>query len=316
MKVAQEQFYSSNPKYRTQRVKLFFVYIVHFEHDNLCNIYKHTKCVLAIILNLLIYSNQIKIGGIAMIHFFISDDIITFIDNKQKEIQESHLLVIRDNTKPAFIYAYSIFESTITEILRYYLNAFPEKIDKSIKIDKDELLKTSKTKDIISQLINHYIRNFSSDTLFNYLTFFFNTLSIENNTDKASVSEISTWRNKIVHDNAQAELMYKHIHNRNREQILSLSQLEYHIKQFTNMLGQIKEQIDFKYHKYTKEYLVRELWGYAFSSPLLSFDSIWEFDNNGALKIKDIDGVKKQIHNISSSEHLLLSIFCNNIIIL
>lgn len=171
------------------------------------------------------YSNQIKIGGIAMIHFFISDDIITFIDNKQKEIQESHLLVIRDNTKPAFIYAYSIFESTITEILRYYLNAFPEKIDKSIKIYKDELLKTSKTKDIISQLINHYIRNFSSDTLFNYLTFFFNTLSIENNTDKASVSEISTWRNKIVHDNAQAELMYKHIHNRNREQILSLSQL-------------------------------------------------------------------------------------------
>ena len=109
-----------------------------------------------------------------MVHFFIFDDIITFINNKQKEIDESLLLVINNNTKPAFIYAYSIFESTITEILRYYLNAFPEKIDKNIKIDKDELLATSKTKDIISQLIDHYIRNFSSNTLSDYLTFFIN----------------------------------------------------------------------------------------------------------------------------------------------
>lgn len=244
-----------------------------------------------------------------MVHFFIFDDIITFINNKQKEIDESLLLVINNNTKPAFIYAYSIFESTITEILRYYLNAFPEKIDKNIKIDKDELLATSKTKDIISQLIDHYIRNFSSDTLFDYLTFFFNTLSIENNTDKASVSEISTWRNKIIHDNAQAELMYRHIHNKQSEQALTLSQLKTHINQFIGILGQIKKQIDFKYHKYTKEHLVRELWGYVFSSPLLSFDSIWEFDNDGTLKIRDVNIVQKQISGISSSEHLLLSVF-------
>lgn len=51
------------------------------------------------------------------------------------------------------------------------------------------------------------------------------------------------------------------------------------------------------------------MWRYTFSSPLLAFDSIWEFDNDGALKIKDIDIIKKQIYNISSSEHLLLSVF-------
>ena len=34
--------------------------------------------------------------------------------------------------EPMFIYSYSIFESTITEILRYYLIAFPEKINKNI----------------------------------------------------------------------------------------------------------------------------------------------------------------------------------------
>lgn len=245
-----------------------------------------------------------------MFRFFIFDDITTFIDNKQNEIKESLLFVIQGNTKPAFIYAYSIFESTITEILRYYLNAFPEKMEKEFKITKDDLLSTSKTKDIVSQHINHYIRAFSSDTLSNYLTFFFDTLSLKNTTDNLDVSEISAWRNKIIHDDAQEELMYKHIHNRqNKETFLPLPVLEQHINQLTDILEQIKEQVRLKYHKYTKEHLVRELWSYAFSSPLLTFDSIWEFDNDGAIKIKDIDKIKKHIHTISSSEHLLLSVF-------
>lgn len=103
--------------------------------------------------------------------------------------------------------------------------------------------------------------------------------------------------------------MYRHIHNKQSEQALTLFQLKTHINQFIGILGQIKKQIDFKYHKYTKEHLVRELWGYVFSSPLLSFDSIWEFDNDGTLKIRDVNIVQKQISGISSSEHLLLSVF-------
>lgn len=82
-----------------------------------------------------------------------------------------------------------------------------------------------------------------------------------------------------------------------------------YIKIFIQILGQTKEQIILKYHKYTKEFLIRELWTYAFSTPLLNFDYLWEFDNEGILKIKDLEVNKERIRNISSSEHLLLSIF-------
>ena len=51
---------------------------------------------------------------------------------------------MENNAKPAFIYAYSIFESTITELLRYYLNAFPEKLGKNFVIEKKDLLAAEK----------------------------------------------------------------------------------------------------------------------------------------------------------------------------
>lgn len=113
-----------------------------------------------------------------MIRFFICENITSFIQKQQKEISDSQFFIMENNAKPAFIYAYSIFESTITEILRYYLNAFPEKIGKKFVIEKKDLLATAKTQDIILNFIDQHIRKFSSETLLSYLTFFFDTLSI------------------------------------------------------------------------------------------------------------------------------------------
>ena len=58
----------------------------------------------------------------------------------------------------------------ITELLRYYLNAFPEKLGKNFVIEKKDLLATAKTQAILLKLIDQHIRKFSSDTLISYLT--------------------------------------------------------------------------------------------------------------------------------------------------
>ncbi|MCI8299441.1 MAG: hypothetical protein HFI69_03675 [Lachnospiraceae bacterium] len=244
-----------------------------------------------------------------MIRFFICENITSFIQKQQKEISDSQFFIMENNVKPAFIYAYSIFESTITEILRYYLNAFPEKIEKKFVIEKKDLLATAKTQDIMKKFIDKHIRKFSSETLSSYLTFFFHTLSIKIIFEKNRIEEISSQRNKIIHDDARAELMYSSIHDKEKCQPLSISVLNEYIRIFIQILEQTKEQILLKYHKYTKEFLIRELWTYAFSTPFLNFDNLWEFDNEGILKIKDLEINKERIRNISSSEHLLLSIF-------
>ena len=114
-----------------------------------------------------------------MIRFFICENITSFIQKQQKEISDSQFFIMENNAKPAFIYAYSIFESTITELLRYYLNAFPEKLGKHFVIEKKDLLATAKTQAVLLKLIDQHIRKFSSDTLISYLTFFFDTLSIK-----------------------------------------------------------------------------------------------------------------------------------------
>ena len=88
-----------------------------------------------------------------MIRFFVHSDISSFISNIRIEIQNITNDMSESSKKPSFLYAYSLFESTITEILRYYLNAFPEKIDKNINIGKAELLSSPATYDIISNSI-------------------------------------------------------------------------------------------------------------------------------------------------------------------
>ena len=243
-----------------------------------------------------------------MIRFFVYSDISSFISNIRIEIQNITSDISESSKRPSFLYAYSLFESTITEILRYYLNAFPEKIDKNINIGKAELLSSPATYDIISNFIDIYVRKYSSETLIKYLSFFRETLSINLSLDENIINEISQTRNKITHDNSYSELQRMHLYNYRDFPIPSLENIQNYINTLIDILHKINIQICNTYHKYSYEFLLRSVWSYVFTSPLLTFDKIWTFEN-GVLQIKDIKQVKKQIHGISSSEHLLLSIF-------
>lgn len=67
-----------------------------------------------------------------MVRFFLREDISMLISSNKRDMLDYLEDINGKMAKCVFVYAYSIFESTITEILRYYLQAFPEKIDKGI----------------------------------------------------------------------------------------------------------------------------------------------------------------------------------------
>lgn len=243
-----------------------------------------------------------------MIRFFVYNDINLFISNTKLEIQNISNDITEASKKPYFLYAYSLFESTITEILRYYLSAFPEKIDKNINIGKNELLSSPATHDIILNSINTYIRKLSTKSLYQYLFLFKETLSINFSLDFNIINEISKIRNYITHNNSNLKLQRIHIFNYEALPIPSLKTIKNYINILTCILDSIDTQICEVYHKYTYEFLLRSIWSYALPSPVLAFDQIWSF-NNGILQINDITKVKSHINNISSSEHLIVSIF-------
>ena len=254
-----------------------------------------------------------------MIRFFVSDDVTALITKRKIEINSYEKILMRTDEKyiePIFVYSYSIFESTITEILRYYFNAFPEKIDKNISIGKEELLSTSMTHDILLSYVEEYIRKYSSKALSEYLHFFEKTLDIKISLDLLLVDKISNQRNIIMHDSFKRDLLSLYIYNE-KLPCSNRAVLQSHVRFLNELLDIINDKICSKYAAYTKERLVRCVWNSVFSSPILRFDDIWNFDTNGALSIRNFEAIKEKVKDISRTERLFLAIifqqFNNNI---
>lgn len=245
------------------------------------------------------------------VRFFVCEDIVKFVDSLQNELREVVSDINEKNKNAYFIYSYSVFESVITEILRYYFVAFPEKLDKTISIDKEIIINNSITNELLIEIINSYIRRYSSDKLYAYLSFFSKNLSINilENISEEAISNISKSRNIIVHDNYRKKLFFGHIYNISVSNDISISDIIGYSGIFINILGIIRSEIIRVYKGYTKEKLMRSVWDYAFNTSLLRFDDIWSFDDSGALRINKIENIKENISSISKSEHLLLAVF-------
>lgn len=243
-----------------------------------------------------------------MLRFFICKDIVELINEKRHEIMDMISNIEEQSSKAMFVYPYAVFESTITEILRYYLYAFPEKVDKRcFEIEKDELLATPITYDILQRIVDRYIRKYSSESLLKYLTFFEKTTSIHLNLNTYEIEKISETRNRIIHDDVKYSLLYRHIQS--EKVLLNFRDLVECMNVLLNLLEKISNQIVCVYQNYTKEKLVRSLWKYVFSTPLLNFDKIWKVDQNGELQLGDIELIKEMSTLICRSEQLFLAVF-------
>lgn len=245
-----------------------------------------------------------------MVNYFVCNDISNLIDETSSTLESLNNVIEDSTAKPYFIYAYSLFESTITEILRYYLKAFPYKIDKNIVVGKEIVLSSCRTSDIIDIMIDQNIRRYSCKSLYEYMQFFVSIQDIEMVLDRASIDRIASLRNSIVHDDIKNILVYKHTNNGNEYgNKVSIKQYKNFMHQLVAFLKDYMICMEGKYSEYSLEKLARTIWNNIFSTPLLEFDSVWEFHSEGYLQIRDVEDLKERAHSICRSEHILLAIF-------
>lgn len=242
--------------------------------------------------------------------FFVCNDISNATLDTATALNNIADSIFANNVKPNFIYAYSIFESTITEILRYYLRAFPNKIDKNITVDKDLVTSAPRTSKLLDSMIDQNIRRYSCKSLYKYILFFQATQDLDFPIDADIINRISNLRNSIVHDDFRNSLIYKHTKNtKTINEKIPLETFKSYIQYLVQILHTYIEHLQRKYSEYTLDRLARSIWKNTFPTPLLPFDVVWEYNSEGYLQFKDIDDLKERAYNLCNSEHLLLSIF-------
>ncbi|MEE0863458.1 MAG: hypothetical protein U0L79_10805 [Lachnospiraceae bacterium] len=242
-----------------------------------------------------------------MARIFVCSEVIKVINKSIDVVNKDTNEFDEEFMKAWYMYTYSVFESTLTEILRYYLLAFPEKIEKNISISKEQLLASPLTSDVTLDIIQSFIRGYSSDTLISYISFFMKTLAISVDVNNDKIQQIAMKRNIIVHDSFSLVINHKYIDMENRMD-MKKSELEEGIKYLNELLVEIAKQIHNKYRHYTFEKVCRTIWEETFSTPLLKFDDVWSIDG-GVIHIKDFNASKKKYKWLSSSEKTLFSIF-------
>lgn len=188
----------------------------------------------------------------------ISDKLVSIFDfgiSKLSHILNNLVTYERiGGLSASYLFAYSIFESTLFQIYYKVLKAFPRKVELECKkINSDLLLNTSRTSVIIEDLCNKFSQNFGHDRFSIYIKEFNNVVGIDLKTTKFPVKELDDYksnRNNIAH---RGEIS------------LSLDLVKEHIKSIIDTLSIIKQKFILKYSKYTDIELIKKSCEYVFN---------------------------------------------------
>ena len=181
------------------------------------------------------------------------------------------------------------------------------KINKNITVSKELLLSSPLTSVVELDVINSYIRSFSSDTLSNYIKFYLKTMEISVDVNDNQIKRISNLRNTIVHDNLKTSSMLPYVASKSIEK-LKLNDLQKDTLYLKQLLSDIAGAVSDKYYKYTLEKVCRSIWEETFCTPLLKFDNVWVIDES-SIYIRNIEKMNEKCAELSRGEKLLLSIF-------
>lgn len=199
--------------------------------------------------------------------------------------------------KGLFTYQVSKFEITLNEILKIFLNAFPEKIpEKSFKPTKEKVIENSES--LISSVADSYINELSYKNLHEYLKAFVDITGIDKNTDDIidKLIEMKETRNLLVHNDLKVNEIYltkcKSYKRASDEDINKpIGFDEKYIKECLNLCidfidSYLLTKLQMKYKDYTKIKAMKEIWNYLFDTPILKFDEFWEHDGTNLLYFK------------------------------
>lgn len=207
-----------------------------------------------------------------------------------QQLQKSENSIV---IKSLFVYGISTFENVMTDILREFCKAFPEKIpSKEILLSKEQIL--NDTEVIVEIFLDNSINKLTYGSLEKYISEFTKLLAIDMIPDVSKLIEIKETRNLIMHNNLIVNSIYltkcKNDCVRATEKDINKKlpfDKEYAYKSLKLCVDVLNENIlvklKDKYGSFTKIKAMEEIWNELFNSPILKFNEYWEYDNNGNL---------------------------------
>ena len=181
-----------------------------------------------------------------MVRLFVCKEFVNQIDADIGAIDENINLMNESSMKAQYIYLCTFWKhfNRNYEIL---LSSFPEKINKNITVSKELLLSSPLTSVVELDVINSYIRSFSSDTLSNYIKFYLKTMEISVDVNDNQIKRISNLRNTIVHDNLKTSSMLPYVASKSIEK-LKLNDLQKDTLYLKQLLSDIAGAVSDKYY--------------------------------------------------------------------
>jgi len=197
-------------------------------------------------------------------------------------------------------------EVMVSDVLRYYLINFPQKLSTTFKFEKDEFFENHFG--LLERGIDKYIYALSYESFESYFKKLLKHLSIEWNDFQDSfgkdLQEIKDDRNLLLHNG-------KAVHeSRSGQSKINYDYVVGSIDKIINFEEELKKRINEKYKEYTKINANKKLWQFMFKSPVMAYDDYWRYD-----EIKDrIYALKKSKYEdgLSGSETILLGLWRNH----
>lgn len=201
----------------------------------------------------------------------------------------------------AFVLAVSRIEVMLSDVLKYYLICFPQKLSTDFRFDKGEFLENQFT--FLETAVDKYLYNLFYKPLGDYLNKFLQHLSIEWNDFQESLGNdlqtIKNNRNLLLHTGNAVQA--------DNDGPIDYDYVVQSIDKILCFEEELKKRITEKYKEYTKINANKKLWQFMFHTPLLLYDNYWYYDES----TDRITGLKRNKYesDLASSEKMLLDLW-------
>lgn len=247
---------------------------------------------------------------------FVCEELINDLRANFEKIKEMFEQLNKQNYEAFFVYSFALFESSICEILRRILAAFPEKLsdEKQPKLKYSDIFKNIYSSNyILYSIIDAEIKSISKGDAVTLLQKMQKLISIELSYNKIFIDEVSKYRNRLAHDNTASNREYILGSGGRKNDGFSLEKAKTLINVLMNVLSELEMVLNAKYQKYTKYKLIKDLWEDIFKTPLLKFEDCIQIRKSTMDMETNVVGLnfehlKKSARSISSGEKFFLSL--------
>lgn len=250
---------------------------------------------------------------------FICEEWIYNIQQNAERIQNAIDGITDDNKEMSYLFAFSLFESALSEAYRQFLFAFPEKFSnkEERKIDVSRIYSNLyNPKKLWLEIVNDEIKKKAKGDAAAIFEHVQHQFSVSVTFNKGILMQISELRNRIAHENTNSMQAYAFggYPTGSGSSAVNLTDCKDKMRELSGLLSELVKALKKKYEKYTALKFMEEFWQYIFGTPILPFSravETYEKEKNGkrALACRPNFEYIKAVHkSLCSTEKFYLSI--------